>query len=130
MTFIAVRWPHCQSEPIVKRGTTRRGPQRYWCQHTACTTGSFLLDSRHRGGLPEAKPTSVDMRLNARGSRATARGLRLSTDTVLSALQQKDALLASVTTALRRTLHPAQMVVDLEPAGAAAIDARWSFVGH
>ena len=44
MTFIAVRCPHCQSEQIVKRGKTARGTQRYLCQNTLCTKGSFLLD--------------------------------------------------------------------------------------
>src|SRR5688572_30640845 len=44
MTFITVRCLHCHSEQIVKRGKTRRGTQRYLCQNTACTTGSFLLD--------------------------------------------------------------------------------------
>jgi transposase-like protein len=51
----AVRCPHCQSEQIVKYGTTRRGTQCYLCQNTACTTGSFLLDYRNRGCLPEVK---------------------------------------------------------------------------
>ena len=32
--------------------------------------------------------------------------------------------------ALRRTLHPEQLVVDIEQAGAAAIDERWSFGRH
>jgi transposase-like protein len=76
MTFIAVRCPHCQSEQIVKRGKTRRGTQRYLCQNTACTTGSFLLDCRNRGCLPEVKHTIVDMSLNASGIRDTARKLR------------------------------------------------------
>jgi transposase-like protein len=83
MTFIAVRCPHCQSEQIVKRGKTRRGTQRYLCHNTACTTGSFLLDYRNRGCLPEVKQTIVDMSLNASGIRDTARVLRISTDTVL-----------------------------------------------
>jgi transposase-like protein len=87
MTFIAVRCPHCQSEQIVKRGKTRRGTQRYLCHNTACTTGSFLLDYRNRGCLPEVKQTIVDMSLNARGIRDTARVLRISTDTVLSELK-------------------------------------------
>jgi ribosomal protein S27E len=42
ITFIAVRCPHCQSDQIVKRGKTARGPQRYLCQNTLCTKGSFL----------------------------------------------------------------------------------------
>jgi insertion element IS1 protein InsB len=130
MTFIAVRCPHCQSEQIVKRGKTRRGTQRYLCHNTACTTGSFLLDDRHRGCLPEVKHTIVDMSLNASGIRDTARVLRISIDTVLSELKKKEALLVSVNTALLRTLNPEQIVVDIEQAGEAEIDEMWSFVGN
>jgi transposase-like protein len=46
MTFGTVRWPHCNSEQSVKRGKTRRGTQRYLCQHTACIIGSCLLAYR------------------------------------------------------------------------------------
>jgi insertion element IS1 protein InsB len=130
MTFIAVRCPHCQSEQIVKRGKTRRGTQRYLCHNTACTTGSFLLDYRNRGCLPEVKQTIVDMSLNASGIRDTARVLRISTDTVLSELKKKETMLASVNTALLRTLDPEQIVVDIEQAGEAEIDEMWSFVGN
>jgi transposase-like protein len=130
MTYIAVRCLHCQSEQIVKRGKTRRGTQHYLCQNTACTTGSFLLDYRNRGCLPEVKQTIIDMSLNASGIRDTARVLRISTDTVLSELKKKEAMLASVNTALLRTLHPEQIVVDIEQAGEAEIDEMWSFVGN
>src|SRR2546428_1935749 len=91
MTFIAVRCPHCQSEQIVKRSKTRRGTQRYLCQNTACTRGSFLLDYRNRGCLPEVKRTIIDMSLNASGIRDTARVLRISTDTVLCELRKHEA---------------------------------------
>src|SRR5213596_2213951 len=107
MTCIAVRCPHCQSEQIVKRGKTRRGTQRYLCQNTACTRGSFLLDYRNRGCLPEVKRTIIDMSLNASGIRDTARVLRISTDTVLRALRKKEAALAAVNSALLRTIDPA-----------------------
>jgi transposase-like protein len=65
MTFIAVQCPHCHSEQIIKRGKTRRGTQRYLCQNMACAKGSFLLDYRNRGCLPEVKHTIIDMSLNA-----------------------------------------------------------------
>ena len=130
MTFIAVCCPHCQSEQIVKRGKTRRGTQRYLCQNTACTTGSFLLDYRNRGCLPEVKQTIIDMSLNASGVRDTARVLRISTDTVLSALKKKEAVLESVNTELLRTLNPEQVAVDIEQAGEAEMDEMWSFVGN
>ena len=92
MTFIAVRCPHCHSEQIVKLGKTRRGIQRYLCQNTACTRGSFLLDYRNRGYVAEVKQTIIDMSLNANGIRDTARVLRISTDTVLSGIRKKEAV--------------------------------------
>ena len=75
MTFIAVRCPHCQSEQIVKRGKTGCGTQRYLCQNTTCATGSFLLDYRYLGRLPEVKHQIIDMSLNASGVGDTARVL-------------------------------------------------------
>ena len=83
MTFIAVRCPHCQSDQIVKRGKTARGTQRYLCQNTLCTKGSFLLDYCNRGCLPEVKQTIIDMSLNASGVRDTARSLHICPTTVL-----------------------------------------------
>ena len=130
MTFIADPSPHCHSEQIVKRGKTRRGTQRYLCQNTACAKGSFLLDYRNRGCLPEVKHTIIDMSLNASGVRDTARVLRISTDTVLSELKKKEAALESVNTALLRIRHPDEVTVAIERAGEAEMDEMWSFVGR
>src|SRR4029453_11683868 len=96
MTFIAVRCPHCQSDHIVKRGKTARGTQRYLCQNTLCTKGSFLLDYCNRGCLPEVKQTIIDMSLNASGVRDTARSLHICPNTVLRELKKKEAVLESV----------------------------------
>ena len=128
MTFIAVQCHYCRSEQIVKRGKTRRGTQRYLCQNSACTQGSFLLDYRNRGCLPEVKQQIVDMSLNASGVRDTARVLHISTDTVLNELRKKEAALESVNTALLRTLNPHHIVVHVERAGEAEMDEMWSFV--
>jgi len=69
------------------------------------------------------------MSLNASGIRDTARVLRISTDTVLSERKKKEAALESVHTALLRTLNPAEVAVDIERAGEAAMEELWSFVG-
>ena len=82
-TCIAVQCPHCHWDHVVKRGKTARGTQRYLCQNTACATGSFLLDYRNRGYVPEVQELIIDMSLNASGMRDTARSLHISTDTVL-----------------------------------------------
>jgi IS1 family transposase/transposase-like protein len=129
MTFITVRCPHCDSEQLVKRGKTHGGTQRYLCQNTACVRGSFLLDYRNRDCLPEVKQQIIDMSLNASGVRDTARVLRISTDTVLSELKKKAAVLESVNTVLLRTIDPDDIAVHIERAGEAEMDAMWSFVG-
>jgi insertion element IS1 protein InsB len=130
MTFIAVRCPYCQSDQIVKRGKTRRGTQRYLCHNTACTPQSFLLEYRYQGRVPEVKQQIIDMSLNASGIRDTARVLCISTGTVLRALRKKEAALASVNTALLRTVDPDEILVDIEQAGEAEMDEMWSFVGN
>ena len=129
MTFIAVQGPHCHSKQVVKRGKTHRGTQRYLCQNTACTTGSFLLDYRNRGCVPEVRQTIIDMRLNASGVRDTARVLHISTATVLNELRKKEAALESVNTALLRSINADEMAVDIAQAGEAEMDEMWSFVG-
>ena len=129
MTCIAVQCPHCHSEQVVKRGKTDSGTQRYLCQNTVCVKGSFLLDSRNRGCVPEVKHTIIDMSLNASGIRDTARVLRISTDTVLSELKKKEGALESVNSALLRTINPEEMTVAIERAGEAEMDEMWSFVG-
>ena len=129
MTGIAVRGPHCQSDQSVKRAKTTRGTQRSLCQNVLCATGSFLLDYPNRGGVLAVKQTMSDLSRNASGGRDTARGLPLRPNPVLQALRKKDAALASVNTALGRTRHPTEPPVDIERAGAAAMDAMWRFVG-
>jgi IS1 family transposase/transposase-like protein len=128
MTFIAVRCPHCQRGQIVKRGKTAQGTQRSLCQNTRCTKGSFLLDYCHRGCVPEVKHTIIDMRLNARGVRETARSLPICPNTVLRELQKKEAVLEAVNTSLLRTLNPVEVAWDLERAGEAEMDEMWSLV--
>jgi IS1 family transposase/transposase-like protein len=132
MTFIAVRCPHCPSDQIVKRGKTARGTQRYLCQNTRCTKGSFLLDYCNRGCLPEVKQRIIDMSLNASGVRDTARSLHICPNTVLRELKKKEAVLEAVNTDLLRTLNPDEVAWDLERAGEAEteMDEMWSFVRH
>src|SRR5919106_2442498 len=129
-TFIAVQCLHCHRDQVVKRGKTSRGTQRYLCQNKACATGSFLLDYRNRGRVPEVKELIIDMSLNASGIRDTARSLHISTDTVLSELKKKESALESVNTALLNTLNPNEVTVDIERAGEAEMDEMWSYVGN
>ena len=77
MTLIPVHCLHCESDQVVKRGKTHDGKQRYRCQNEACAHRSFLLEYSDRGRLPEVKQQIVDMALNGRGIRDTARVLKI-----------------------------------------------------
>ena len=129
-TFVTVHCPPWDSEPIVKRGTTRRGTQRYLCQHTTGLTGRLLRASRTRGCLPEVKQPIIALRLKASGVRETARSLHLRPTTVVSALKKKAGRLETVHPALLRPLHPEQGAGEMAPAGAAEMEERGSFVGN
>ena len=98
MVLISVRCPHCDSEKVVKRGKTAEGKQRYLCQNNACSHGSFILDYRYRGCLPEIKQQVIDMSQKGSGVRDTARVLKVSTGTVLNELKKrKTSLSQSIT---------------------------------
>jgi insertion element IS1 protein InsB len=74
----------------------------------------------------------IDLRLNARGGRDTARSLPLCPNTVRRALQKKAAVREAVHTAVLRPLHRAEVAWDVERAGdaEAEVDAMRSCVGH
>jgi transposase-like protein len=83
MVLIPVSCPYCQSDQVVKRGKTNTGKQRYRCQNPECSHQSFLRDPAYRGRLPAIKQQVIEMSLNGRGIRDTARVLKISTATVI-----------------------------------------------
>jgi InsA C-terminal domain/IS1 transposase len=92
--------------------------------------GKFPARLWQSGGLLEVKQTIIDRRLNASGVRDTARSLHICTNTVLRELKKKAPMLESVHPSLLHTLHPTEVTWDLERAGEAEMDERWSLVGN
>jgi transposase-like protein len=91
MAILPVRCPSCEGTAVVKRGKTERGQQRYLCQTAACSSHTFLIDYTNRGYLPAVKRQIIELAMNGSGIRDTARGLGISTDTVLRELKKKKA---------------------------------------
>ena len=60
------------------------------------------------------KQHMVHMSLNVHVRRETARVLRISPDTVLCVLREKEGTVGSVNTALLRTVTPDEMIVDIQ----------------
>ena len=87
--LIPVLCPHCQSDQVIKGGTTKTGKQRYRCHNTNCAHYSFVLNPAYKGHLPEIKEQIIDMALNGNGIRDTARVLKISPTTVMNELKKK-----------------------------------------
>ena len=86
--------PHCQGTDIIRHGKTRQGKQRYCCQETGCDGRTFLLEYSYAGHSAEIKPQSVDMAMNARGIRDTARVRQVSPTTVIKELKKRAGVAA------------------------------------
>jgi transposase-like protein len=89
MVLIPVLCPHCQSAQVIKGGMTTAGTQRYRCHNAGCPRYSFVLTPSYHGHMPEIKEQIVDMALNGSGIRDTARVLKISPTTVISALKKR-----------------------------------------
>ena len=89
MVLIPVLCPHCESDQVIKAGTTAAGKQRYRCQNDACTHRTFIRDYSYRAYLPEVKQQMIDMAVNGSGIRDTGRVLGIGKDTVVRTLKKK-----------------------------------------
>jgi insertion element IS1 protein InsB len=89
MVLIPVLCPHCHSDQVIKGGKTKAGKQRYKCQNVDCCRYSLQLDLTYKGLSPAVKEQIVDMALNGRGIRDTARVLQISPTTVMNELKKR-----------------------------------------
>jgi len=86
--YLKIKCPHCQSDEVIKAGFTSQKKQRYRCQHKACKTTTFLQDYTYKGYYPEIKAQIIDMAINGRGIRDTARVLKISQWLVMEELKK------------------------------------------
>jgi transposase-like protein len=89
MAVERVRCPHCQSEEVVKYGTTENGKERFRCQPPTGCGRTFIRAYVYQGRVPLVKQRIVDMTLNGSGVRDIARVLQISPTTVIGALKKR-----------------------------------------
>ena len=75
--------PQCQSEEVVKYGTTTNGKPRFRCQPTAGCGRTFIRAYAYQGRVPGVKQQIIEMTLNGSGVRDIAHVLQLSPMTVI-----------------------------------------------
>ena len=81
--------PQCQSEEVVKYGTTTDGKPRFRCQPTAGCGRTFIRAYAYQGRVPGVKQQIIEMTLNGSGVRDIARVLQISPMTVIGELKKR-----------------------------------------
>ena len=89
MAVEAIRCPHCQSEAVVKYGTTSNGKERFRCQHGEQCGRTFIRAYAYPGRTPEVKQQIIEMTLNGSGVRDIARVLHVSPSTGSGELKKR-----------------------------------------
>ena len=88
MAEAAVKWPHCQSEAVVRYGKTSNGKERFRCQQTPQRGRTFLRSYAYLGCLPTVTQQIIEMTLNGSGIRDIARVLQVGPNTVIKELKK------------------------------------------
>ena len=86
MVLTAIKCPHCESTNAGKHGASVVGKTRYICRNAGCGK-TFQDDYAHRGYEPRTRSDIYFLTVNGNGTRATARSLGISKDTVISTLR-------------------------------------------
>jgi transposase-like protein len=86
---VIVRCPQCGSDKVTKNGRNKTGKQVYSCNNAECQRTSFVGEYSYKGFDPEVRRKVLDMSVNGNGTRAIARTLKISKDTVTAILKKK-----------------------------------------
>ena len=89
MALVLKKCPFCGSENVTKRGKDENGKQRYNCKNKECSHSTFVEEYDKNGYHPNIKKQILIMTVNGNGTRAIARTLGISTNTVTSELKKK-----------------------------------------
>ena len=127
MAFIPVECPHCKGIEVDKHGKSSVGKQRYYCKN--CKT-TFQLDYSYNACSPSICSQIYFQTINGSGTRAIARSLQISTNTVTAVLKSFEPQIWHVNYDYIMTLmkQEQELSVDILSATEAEMDEMWSFV--
>ena len=87
--IIKVKCPFCESEAVSKNGFNKKGKQVYRCNNTECKRCSFSEEYTKKAYDPKIREQVLKMAVDCTGTRATARILGISKDTVTAILKKQ-----------------------------------------
>ena len=125
MVLIPIECPHCKSEDVKKFGTSPIGKQRYACK--SCTK-TFQRDYTNIACDPSTRSKIYFQTINGSGTRAIARTLNISPNTVTSTLKSFEPLLWHINYDYLMKLGDQEIEVEITSGTEAEMDEMWSFV--
>jgi len=90
MALALKKCPFCGSTHVIRNGKDESGKQRYKCKNKDCPHKTFVDEYDKKGCDPKIKEQILKMTVNGNGTRAIARTLEISTNTVTSELKKRN----------------------------------------
>jgi IS1 family transposase len=128
MVLIPKRCPFCGSCEIIKFGTDDKGKQRYKCLNQSCVHTTFVENYVYLAYDPEIIRKIYEMTVNGSGTRAIARVLGISKDTVTAVLRRIESLIFQVNYDYIDAHKNSTIEIEFVPVQEVEMDEMWSFV--
>jgi transposase-like protein len=67
MVLTSVKCPHCESENVIKNGTSENDKQRFLCRNESCAHRTFIESYTNRACDPEVRQRIFFLTVNGNG---------------------------------------------------------------
>ena len=125
MAYIPVECRYCKSKMVKKYGVSTVGKQRFACK--SCNK-TFQWNYTYNASDPSTRSKIYFLTINGNGTRAIARALKISTNTVTSTLKSFESLIWHVNYDYLTELAEQDIELEIVSGTEAEMDEMWSFV--
>jgi transposase-like protein len=91
MVMTPVLCPHCGTDNVRKNGHSKSGKQNFLCDNKDCARKTFILEYTYKAYDPVVRASVYEHIVNGNGTRATARLLGISKNTVTDLLKKQNS---------------------------------------
>ena len=125
MAYVMVKCAHCEETDVSEHGFSEVGKQRYYCKSCGKT---FQLEYTYDGCHPSIRSKVQFKTINGSGTRAIARELEISRNTVTSILRSFEESVWHVNHDYLQKHTDQVIMAEIISATEAEMDEMWSYV--